>query len=96
MVFEPLGMAQSSLQWQDSHAQRMVHGHDARGEPQGQRRFATANVAASLVTTAPDYARFLIAVLNGERLKPDTAAQCCAARCAWGRPSAASPGAPLR
>lgn len=75
LVFEPLGMAQSSFQWQDSHAQRLVHGHEARGEPQGQRRFATANVAASLVTTAPDYARFLIAVLNGERLKPDTAEQ---------------------
>lgn len=75
LVFEPLGMAQSSFQWQDSHAQRLAHGHDARGEPQGQRRLATVNVAASLVTTAPDYARFLIAVLNGERLKPDTAAQ---------------------
>ena len=75
LVFDPLGMAHSSFLWQDSHVQRKVFGHDARGEPQQQRRFAAANPAASLSTTAPDFGRFLVAVLKGERLKPETAAQ---------------------
>ncbi|HSV51744.1 MAG TPA: serine hydrolase domain-containing protein [Burkholderiaceae bacterium] len=75
LVFDPLGMTHSSFLWQDSHAQRKAFGHDARGESQGQRRFGAANPASSLSTTAPDFARFLIAVLNGERLKPETAAQ---------------------
>lgn len=97
LVFEPLGMGHSSFLWQDHHAQRKVSGHDARGEPQGQRRFATANPAASLSTTAPDFGRFLIAVLNGERLKPDTAAQMLRSQVQVG-PSISSigrPGAPL-
>lgn len=75
LVFDPLGMMHSSFLWQDSHAQRKVFGHDTRGEPQRQRHWASANPASSLSTTAPDFGRFLIAVLNGERLRPDTASQ---------------------
>ncbi|MBI5277407.1 MAG: beta-lactamase family protein [Burkholderiales bacterium] len=75
LVFEPLGMLQSTFLWQDSHEEDKAFGHDARGEPRGQARPTWANPAAGLTTTAPDYARFLVAMMNGERLKPDTAAQ---------------------
>lgn len=80
LVFEPLGMTRSSLRWQDSDPQRLAFGHDTRARPQGQRRHAAANAAASMTTTAPDYARFLLAVLRGERLKPATAAQMLASQ----------------
>ena len=93
LVFDPLGMMHSSFLWQDSHAQRKVFGHDTRGEPQGRRRWASANPAASLSTTAPDFGRFLVAVLNGERLKPDTAAQMLRSQVRVG-PSTSSIGRP--
>jgi len=67
-VFEPLGMHNSSLEWQkrffDNHAQ----GHEWEGEPVTKRRLETAQASWSLLTTAPDYMRFLQAVLNAEGL----------------------------
>lgn len=46
--------------------------HNTLGEVSPQIK-ATPNAAASLHTTARDYARFIAAVLNGSGLKPETA-----------------------
>ena len=75
LVFEPLRMTGSSYHWQDRFEGRKAMGHDAVGSPRGLRRPAEANVAASLQTTALDYARFLAAVLDGTGLRKETAAQ---------------------
>ena len=72
-VFEPLKMNASSLEWQDNYTTIKGFNHDAIGEPRGQNeQFKEANAAGSLHTTAADYARFVIAILNGDGLKKRT------------------------
>ena len=72
-VFEPLGMTRSSFVWETSFAGGAVTGMDPFGRPQEIPTDRGANAAASLLTTAEDYARFLVAVLNGEGLQKKTA-----------------------
>ncbi|AOZ09100.1 serine hydrolase domain-containing protein [Cupriavidus malaysiensis] len=71
LVFAPLGMASSSLEWQPRFAGNFVHPHEhdkrtAKHYPPG------AHASYSLHTTAHDYARFVQAALRGERLRPAT------------------------
>jgi CubicO group peptidase (beta-lactamase class C family) len=75
LVFEPLHMASSSYVWEDRYERRKATGHDAAGTPRPLRRPAEAFSAASLHTTAGDYARFLAAALDGSGLQARTAAE---------------------
>jgi CubicO group peptidase (beta-lactamase class C family) len=74
-VFEPLGMTSSSYVWQSRFEALKVYNHDLLGEPAGRRTPWRANAAASLHTTAADYARFVSAVIAGKGLRPATARQ---------------------
>jgi CubicO group peptidase (beta-lactamase class C family) len=74
LVFDPLGMTESSFVWQPSFEGDYADPHDGLGAPIPQFRPTEANAAASLHTTVIDYARFLVAVLGGKRLRPKTAA----------------------
>jgi CubicO group peptidase (beta-lactamase class C family) len=75
LVFTPLGMTESGYVWQPSWAAQAASGYNANNDAfpltdtSATRR---ANAAASLSTTARDYARFLEAVLNGRGLQPAT------------------------
>jgi len=73
LVFEPLGMTSSSYVWQGGYESRKAYGHDPFGKVTGRRKPTEANAAASLNTTAQDYAKFVIAVMNGTGLKKETA-----------------------
>jgi CubicO group peptidase (beta-lactamase class C family) len=73
LVFDPLEMHQSSYVWRPDFETDYASPHDAHLMPGSKRRPATALAAATLHTTATDYARFIQAVLSGARLKPDTA-----------------------
>jgi CubicO group peptidase (beta-lactamase class C family) len=73
LAFEPLGMRQSNFVWQFTFDANYADPHDAALVPDLKKKPATANTAASLQTTARDYARFLQAVLSGAQLKPETA-----------------------
>ncbi len=89
-VFEPLGMHDSSFVWREDFEGRMARGHDDWGEVQGERRPEEANAAASLATTASDYARFLAGLMSGKLRAPGTLEQMAkgvgpVAR--WGDPS---------
>jgi CubicO group peptidase (beta-lactamase class C family) len=75
LVFEPLRMTSSSYVWEDRYERRKATGHDAAGVPRPMRRPAEAFSAASLHTTAGDYARFLAAALDGSGLQARTAAE---------------------
>jgi len=72
-VFEPLGMKESSLVWEQPFNQQTATGHTEAGVAIPKRKPLKHNAAASLHTTATDYARFMIAVMNGTGLKPATA-----------------------
>jgi CubicO group peptidase (beta-lactamase class C family) len=73
LVFEPLEMHQSSFVWQSAFDANYADPHDAVLVPDLKKKPTTTNTAASLQSTARDYARFLIEVLSGVRLKPQTA-----------------------
>jgi CubicO group peptidase (beta-lactamase class C family) len=76
LVFDPFGMTSSSYLWQESFDNVVALPHRSDGETlrKNKPRAGTGNAAASLHTTAPDYARFVLAVMNGARLSDSTAA----------------------
>lgn len=63
-VFEPLGMRRSSFVWHDGYAEAAASPHDHLGAARTKNRPEEANAAASLHTTASDYARFVAAMLR--------------------------------
>jgi CubicO group peptidase (beta-lactamase class C family) len=73
-VFAPLGMGDSSFVWETRFDGRFAVELDSGiGRLIEQTRFK-GNAAASVITHASDYARFLAAVLNGDGLRPATRA----------------------
>jgi CubicO group peptidase (beta-lactamase class C family) len=72
MVFEPLGMNNSSYVWESGYDTQKTSRHNSLGEPSPQNKPSAANAAASLHTTAADYAHFVAGVLNGAGLKKET------------------------
>lgn len=71
-VFKPLGMKHSSFIWQDSYNKFAIYRHDWLGNKSFRYEGKASNAAASLHTTAQDYATFMIALLNGTGLKKKT------------------------
>jgi CubicO group peptidase (beta-lactamase class C family) len=75
LVFEPLKMTSSSFAWEERFEGRKATGHGASGAPRPLARPAESLAAATLHTTALDYARFLIAALDGAGLEQKTFAE---------------------
>ncbi|MCG2614052.1 serine hydrolase [Terrimonas sp. NA20] len=71
-VFVPLAMGNSYFSWQDTFAYRHVFRHDWQGMRSTRWEEKGFNAAASLHTSAGDYAKFMIALLNGTGLKKKT------------------------
>jgi CubicO group peptidase (beta-lactamase class C family) len=63
-VFEPLGMTRTSYAWQEAFEANAARPHDQFGRPKSLPRRTTPDAAGSMVTTAEDYARLLVAILN--------------------------------
>jgi CubicO group peptidase (beta-lactamase class C family) len=75
LVFTPLGMASSSYIWRSDFDARTAYGHGADAKPGDLRKDDHFNAAASLNTTAHDYALFLAAIVNGTGIQPATRRQ---------------------
>jgi CubicO group peptidase (beta-lactamase class C family) len=73
LVFRPLRMRRSSFVWRREFDANYADPHDADLVPAAKYKSPKAKVAGSLQTTAADYARFMLAVMSGARLKPATA-----------------------
>ncbi len=74
-VLEPLGMKNSSMVWREAYEKTMANGHFLYSDPVDFRKRNEATAAASLYTTAGDYARFVCAIIGGVGLEPATARQ---------------------
>jgi CubicO group peptidase (beta-lactamase class C family) len=81
-LLRPFGMTSSGYQWTDALGKRMARPHDPNGKPLDNAKSDAANVArygsaGALLTTATDYAKFVIEVIDPKpsdavRLKPDS------------------------
>jgi CubicO group peptidase (beta-lactamase class C family) len=60
----PLGMTSSSFEWQDTYEETYAAGHSADGTPRPRRSYEQANTAYTLYTTAEEYARYLVEVMQ--------------------------------
>lgn len=72
LVFDPLGMTSTSYSWRDWMKGRLAVPLDSSGQwgaPQVEDS-SHWNAGNNLITTAGDYARFVISVMNGEGLPP--------------------------
>lgn len=71
-VFAPLGMRRTSYRWESRFDSNAASGHGGFREPRRQDRSSISRGVFSLRATAADYGRFLVAVLNGTGLRPET------------------------
>ena len=72
-VLDPLDMKNSSFIWINNYETLKTFSHNPFGTVSGRNKPEKANAAASLHTTANDYARFVVAILKGTGLKQATA-----------------------
>jgi CubicO group peptidase (beta-lactamase class C family) len=70
-VFEPLGMKQSSFLWERRFDDNFALEMGQLG-PLVFKTRESSNGAASVLTNAGDYAKFLLAVMSGQGLEPET------------------------
>ena len=71
MVFKPLNMKHSTLIWDNQLGVNSARPHNREGEVLEKYKPDKANAAASLHTTASDFAKFLLALLNGQHISPE-------------------------
>lgn len=71
-VLAPLGLADSWMAWRADFEDRAAARHDEWGRSDGVVRGDAQNAAASLLTTARDYARFVVHLIEGGGLDPAT------------------------
>jgi CubicO group peptidase (beta-lactamase class C family) len=72
-VFQALGMTRTSFIWQDHFDSDYAIPHNNLGKTWRKSKGTEANAAYSLQTTAPDYARFMMALASGKGLSPASA-----------------------
>lgn len=73
IVIEPLQMKDSSMVWLDAYQAQAAVGHDTFGGTSGEfSKRMQAHAAATLYTTATDYARFVAALMNSRGLSKST------------------------
>ncbi len=71
-VFKPLGMTRTSMVWEDRFESDYANGYDEYGRSLGPQRRKNADAAGSLQTTPRDYARFMLAMMQGQGLSRET------------------------
>ena len=72
LVFQPLKMKNSSFHWEDRFEANYAAPHDFMAISNPKRKRTKTNVAASLQTTAGDYAKLILALVNHSDLKKTT------------------------
>lgn len=75
LVFTPIGMARTSMIWDDRFASDFANGYDEYGRSLGRKSWKKGDAAGSMMTTPHDFALFVQAVMDGKGLKPGTREQ---------------------
>nr|WP_295922868.1 serine hydrolase domain-containing protein [uncultured Dyadobacter sp.] len=75
IIFKPLGLTDTHYTWHTDYQQRFAYPFDAQGDPLEITKNTTPNAADLLKTTLPDYARFIVWMLDGGGLKSDLYAE---------------------
>jgi CubicO group peptidase (beta-lactamase class C family) len=65
-VFDPLGMTRTSYVWQETWEENTAAPHDQYQRPKRIKEKHEAGAAGSMFTTAGDYAKLLVAIINAE------------------------------
>lgn len=65
-IFDPLDMRRTSYVWQETWRDDAAEPHDIYGRPKRLNEKREADAAGSMFTTAGDYARFLVALINAK------------------------------
>lgn len=63
-VFEPLGMKRSGMIWRANFDDNFAFGYDKNETLVGAQKRTSSRAAGSMVTTAADYAQFVMAMMN--------------------------------
>lgn len=71
-VFDPLGMNRSGMIWRKDFDDNFAFGYDKNETLIGAQKRTSARAAGSMVTTAGDYAQFIMAMINKEGLSKKT------------------------
>jgi CubicO group peptidase (beta-lactamase class C family) len=72
MVFDPLGMTRTSYLWQETWRENTAVPHDQYQRPKRLEEKHEAGAAGSMFTTAGDYAKLLVAIINSEGKRKNT------------------------
>lgn len=72
LVLQPFGMSRTSFVWDWRFDHNRATPHDDFGRPRVSWKPGEGNAAATLQTTVADYARFLLHVMDGSQLQPET------------------------
>jgi len=67
MLISPLGLKSTSFVWQEGFSKNAARGHNSKGKENQHGLFESGNAAASLYTSAEDYARFLMEIMSSDR-----------------------------
>jgi CubicO group peptidase (beta-lactamase class C family) len=92
-VFDPLGMTNTSYIWHDRFEENLAVPHDQYERPKRFRKRGQADAAGSMATTAGDYAKILVAILNAEGARKATVAEILRPQIAIRSQSMFGPGA---
>ena len=68
-IFTPLTMSRTGCVWEEAFEGNHADGHTERQRRVKMGRRSDPSAAGSMVSTASDYARFIVAILNGEGLR---------------------------
>ena len=71
-VFDPLGMTSSSYVWQKSYEENTSYPHDFMGDVSRKGKPKGGHAAATLHTTAIDFAKYMMAIMNHTGLQQST------------------------
>jgi CubicO group peptidase (beta-lactamase class C family) len=92
-VFDPLGMTRTSYVWQETWQENAAAPHDQYRRPKRLDEKNEADAAGSMFTTAGDYAKLLVAIINAEGKRKATMAEMLDSQVSIGYRNMFGPGA---